>query len=263
MDRIPPIVLTIAGFDPSSGAGITADIKTAAAHGCYAAACVTALTVQSSRGVVRVVPVAPGLVRDTLEELLSDMAPVAIKIGMLGSADVARTVADFLAGTRTQVVILDPIVRSSSGADLLGPGGLDVIREGLIPLSTVLTPNLDEAAALAGMAVTSAAEMYSAAERLRRLGAQNVVITGGHLAEPMDLLCTASGQQEFPGVRIESECTHGTGCAFSTSLACNLALGKPLAEAVAAAKQYVACAISAAYRVGRGGGPVNHLFSKM
>jgi hydroxymethylpyrimidine/phosphomethylpyrimidine kinase len=261
MTRTPPIILTIAGFDPSSGAGITADLKTAAAHGCYATACITALTVQSTRGVSRVEALRPSLVRDTLEELVADMAISAVKIGMLGSAEVAREVADFLDEAHFGIVVLDTIVRSSSGADLLGSGGLEIMRDRLVPLSTVVTPNVDEAAALTGMRVSSVPEMRTAAERLRQLGATNVVVTGGHLAEPVDLLSSPTGVEEFRGAHLDSYCTHGTGCAFSTALACNLVNCKALGDAVSAAKAYVTAAIRAGYPVGSGGGPVNHLFA--
>jgi len=260
MTGAPPVVLTIAGFDPSSGAGVTADIKTMAAHGCYGAACVTALTVQSTAGVRRVQALPEGLVRDTLCELVSDLDIAAVKVGMLGSAEVAQAVAEFLGEQRLPNIVLDPIVRASSGADLLGPGGLKVVRERLLRVCTVVTPNLAEAAALTEMGVRNLEEMRAAGKRLLEMGAENVVVTGGHLAEPTDLLLMRSGDEAFPGEHIESRSTHGTGCAFSTALACNLALGRPVRDSVGAAKNYVAEAIRRAYPVGKGVGPLNHLF---
>jgi hydroxymethylpyrimidine/phosphomethylpyrimidine kinase len=270
----PPVVLTIAGYDPSSGAGVTADIKTIAAHGCYGVSCITALTVQSTVGVRRVEPVSGRLVAETLAELAADMPLAAIRIGMLGSGEVAQAVADFLEKTPAQAntglgrgtpVVLDPILRSSSGTDLLDPAGLAVLRDRLIPLADVITPNIDEAAALAGMAVRSLEDMKLAAVRLHQLGARAVVITGGHLPEPVDLLSVAHApsrveQEEFPGERIQSTSTHGTGCAFATALACGLALGWPLPEAVRQAKTFVAEAMAHAYPLGRGKGPLNHLY---
>jgi hydroxymethylpyrimidine/phosphomethylpyrimidine kinase len=257
----PPIVLTIAGFDPSSGAGITADLKTIAAHGCYGVACITALTVQSTQGVFRVEPVSPDLVVQTLAELAGDMDFAAIRIGMLGSAPVAEAVASFLSGRRAKNVVLDPVIRSSSGTDLLDPPGVEFMRKWLLPLATVVTPNIDEAESLTGMSVRSLGEMKAAAEHLQRMGARAVVITGGHLPENTDLLrLNSGGEHEFTSPRIDSTSTHGTGCAFATALACNLALGKEIKEAVGNAKEYVAKAIAAAYPVGQGNGPVNHLF---
>src|SRR4051812_32758100 len=189
MPRAPqPIVLTIAGFDPSAGAGVTADIKTLAAHDCYGIACITALTVQSTVGVSRVEPVAPELIRETLKCLAADMSFAAVRIGMLGSAGVAEAVADFLTQHRPPHVVLDPILRSSSGAELLDDTGLRVLRDRMLPLAQVITPNLGEAAALTGRPVASIAEMKIAAARLHEMGARNVVITGGHLATPVDLL---------------------------------------------------------------------------
>src|SRR5580700_8817253 len=196
MPEKPPIVLTIAGFDPSSGAGVTADIKTIAAHGCYGVACITAMTVQSTSGVKRVEAVDPVLVSDTLEELAADLEIAAVHIGMLGSAKVVKAVADFLSGQisgqpgrpRLPNVVLDPILKSSSGADLLDAAGTRLLIERLIPLSDVVTPNVDEAAVLTGLKVTDLDEMKAAAAKLHALGASAVVITGGHLEKATDLL---------------------------------------------------------------------------
>jgi hydroxymethylpyrimidine/phosphomethylpyrimidine kinase len=261
---MPLNVLTIAGFDPSSGAGITADIKTIAAHGCYGVACITAYTVQSTQGVKSVEPVAPGLVLDTLECLVADMDIAAVRIGMLGSSEVVRKVADFLSWRRLPNVVLDPVVLSSSGASLLqGREGLEIIRGRLVPLSAVITPNLYEAAVLTGLPVRSLPEMETAAERLRELGAANVVVTGGHLDEPIDVLSSESGIEHFRADHIQSRSTHGTGCAFATALACNLANGRSVRDAVFAAKQYVREGIEKAYPVGKGTGPLNHLHGVM
>lgn len=184
----PPVVLTIAGFDPSSGAGITADIKTIAAHDCYGVSCITALTVQSTQGVRRVEVVDVKVVADTLRGLVSDLVVEAVHIGMLGDESVVRAVADFLAETRLPHVVLDPILKSSSGADLLDAAGTRLLIERLLPLAELVTPNLDEAGALTGMTVTNLEEMRSAAARLHSLGAENVVVTGGHLEKAIDVL---------------------------------------------------------------------------
>lgn len=265
MPQTPPVVLTIAGFDPSSGAGITADIKTIAAHGCYGVACITALTVQSTQGVSRVEALPARLVSETLKELSRDVEIAAVKIGMLGSAEVVAAVSDFLESGKLVNVVLDPILRSSSGARLLEPKGERLMRERMLPLATVITPNLDEAASLSGVAVTNLEEMKAAALRLHQLGVPNVVVTGGHLDKATDLLSFTHPNggiesQVFKAERQRSRSTHGTGCAFASALACHLAHGRALPEAVLLAKAYVAAAITHAQPLGRGTGPLDHLY---
>jgi hydroxymethylpyrimidine/phosphomethylpyrimidine kinase len=264
MAQAPPVVLTVAGFDPSSGAGVTADVKTIAAHGCYGVACITALTVQSTAGVKRVEAVSPELIAETLEELSADLDIAAVHIGMLGSGKVARVVSEFLAKSQLGNVVLDPIIKSSSGSDLTDAPGLRVLVERLLPQATVITPNVDEAATLTGLAVTNLEQMRVAAERLHEMGATAVVITGGHLDKAIDLLSFTSRhgteQEVFKSNRLESKSTHGTGCAFSTAMACHLARGRGLPEAVLLSKAYVAAAISNAHPLGSGTGPVHHLY---
>jgi hydroxymethylpyrimidine/phosphomethylpyrimidine kinase len=260
----PPVVLTIAGFDPSSGAGITADIKTIAAHDCYGVCCITALTVQSTQGVRRVEVVDPKIIQETLQQLASDLEMEAVHIGMLGNEQVVKAVAGFLDQSKLPHIVLDPILKSSSGADLLDAEGTRLMIEKLVPLAEVVTPNLDEASALTGMAVTNLDEMRAAAARLHVLGAANVVVTGGHLDKATDLLSfrTTHGteQEVFKADRQRSNSTHGTGCAFATALACHLAHGRGLPEGVLLSKAYVAAAIANAHPLGRGIGPVHHLY---
>ncbi|MGA2370236.1 MAG: bifunctional hydroxymethylpyrimidine kinase/phosphomethylpyrimidine kinase [Candidatus Korobacteraceae bacterium] len=308
--RVPPVVLSIAGYDPSSGAGITADIKTAASLGCYAVTCITALTVQSTQGVFGVQPLEPELVARTLEALADDVEIAAVRLGMLGSGAVAAAVAGFLGSRRLPHVVLDPVIRSSSGAALLDAHGGEVLRTRLMPLCAVVTPNVDEAAVLAGAEpIASGTSWDSALPRIREmaaglhtLGAKAVVITGGHLQSANDYVSTSprATEAEVPqglkprfgatsfgaarsrapsepardvpvgdmaslayeeiilGERLESRSTHGTGCAFATALACRLALGDTLPEAVRAAKEYVRKAMLAAYPLGKGIGPLNH-----
>ena len=280
MTEKPPIVLTIAGFDPSSGAGVTADIKTIAAHGCYGVACITALTVQSTSGVKRVEAVDPATISDTLEELAADMEIAAVHIGMLGSGKVVKAVAEFLSSrggnrsgdrpggrsgnARLPNIVLDPVLKSSSGADLLDSAGAKLLIERLIPLADVLTPNIDEAAAITGLKVQDLDGMKAAAAKLHEMGASAVVITGGHLEKAIDLLSftTKQGteQEVFKAERQKSNSTHGTGCAFATAMACHLALDRGLAEAALLAKTYVTAAIANGHPLGRGTGPVNHLY---
>ncbi len=248
MSLVPPVVLTIAGFDPCSGAGVTADVKTIAAHGCYGVACITALTVQSTAGVRRVEVLEAKLVAETLAELASDLEIAAVHIGMLGSGEVVRTVADFLTSYKMPNIVLDPILKSSSGTDLLDAAGVRLLIEELLPLAAVVTPNVDEAAALTGMAVTDPEQMRAAARKLHDMGVSAAVVTGGHLDKAIDLLSFTSKrgieQELFKSARLRSNSTHGTGCAFATSVACHLAMGRGLPEAVLLAKAYVAAAIS-------------------
>lgn len=268
------VILSIAGYDPSSGAGITADVKTAAALGCYAVTCVTALTVQSTQGVFRVEPVRADLVLQTLERLAEDLEIAAVRVGMLASAAVASAVADFLEAKRPRHIVVDPVIRSSSGARLIDLEGLGILRSRLLPISELITPNVDEAALLAGVDPMVGRQSWSEvawqdalplirqlAEQLHDAGARAVVITGGHLPTPNDLLSyqTASGRQEevFPGTHIDSRSTHGTGCAFATALTCMLARGNELPAAVLQAKQFVRQAIESGEQIGQGIGPVN------
>jgi len=279
MAERPPVVLTIAGFDPCAGAGVTADIKTIAAHGCYGVACITAMTVQSTSGVRRVVAVDPALVTETLEDLAADLEIAAVRIGMLGSGKVVKAVADFLSGrapgaptgagnppnkARLPNIVLDPIFLSSSGAELLDAPGIKLLVERLIPLADVITPNIDEAAAITGIKVKDPEDMKAACAKLHELGAPAIVITGGHLEKAIDLLSftTKRGveQEVFKAERQRSNSTHGTGCAFATAMACHLALDRGLAEAALLAKTYVSAAITNGHPLGRGTGPVNHLY---
>lgn len=265
MPQPPPVVLTIAGFDPSSGAGITADIKTMAAHGCYGVACITAMTVQSTQGVIRVEALPPRLISETLQELNRDLEIAAIKIGMLGSAEAVAAVADFLSASKLGNVVLDPILRSSSGARLLESKAEQLLLQRLLPRVTVITPNLEETASLSGLPVRNLEEMKAAALRLHELGAANVVVTGGHLDKAIDLLSFTHPNggvetQVYKAERLRSRSTHGTGCAFASAVACHLAQGRQLPEAVLLAKAYVTAAITHAPPLGRGTGPLDHLY---
>ncbi len=264
MPPTPPVILSIAGFDPSSGAGVTADIKAAAAHGCYGIACITALTVQSTRGVRRVQPVSPKLMAETLKEVTSDIEVAAVRIGMIGAASIAEEIVRFLKERKPPNVVLDPVLKSTSGADLIDPEGIRVLSGQLFRLATVITPNVHEASVLTGMSVSTPDEMKAAARKLHAMGAKAVTITGGDLEITRDLLSSDGGgddQQEFFSYeRLQSQSTHGTGCAFATAVACRLALGSSLRDAVVQAKAYVTAAIRQAYPVGKGIGPVNHLY---
>jgi hydroxymethylpyrimidine/phosphomethylpyrimidine kinase len=268
-----PVALTIAGFDPGSGAGITADLKTFSAHGIYGVACISALTVQSTLGVRAVEPLSPGLVCRTLECLAEDVALSGVKIGMLGSSGVAWEVASFLKAQPSHLmrerIVLDPVLRSTSGTPLIDGNGVRVIREELLHCVGWITPNIAELAILAGSdsATFQRDQVPAAAARLKEMAGDrgndelNVVVTGGDLDQPDDFLLTASREQTWvPGERIATNSTHGTGCAFSSALLCGLISGLSSREAVVAAKAYVTEALRTAYPVGKGKGPMNHLF---
>jgi hydroxymethylpyrimidine/phosphomethylpyrimidine kinase len=257
-NRTRPVVLAIAGYDPSSGAGITADIKTITAQGCYGVTCITSLTVQSTRGVRSVEPVEGKVITEILEELVTDVEISAVKIGMLGTAEAARAVTGFLKRYSFRNVVLDPVLVSSSGASLLARDALPILRDRLVGLVSVITPNSSEAAALTGLKVDTLEEMELAARRLRQTGARSVIVTGGHLDPPADLISMESARDSviLTGIKVATRSTHGTGCAFSTALACKLAQGRNLLTAAKAAKNYVETALKNAPLLGRGIGPV-------
>jgi hydroxymethylpyrimidine/phosphomethylpyrimidine kinase len=259
-----PAVLTIAGFDPSSGAGVTADLKVFAAHRLYGLSAITALTVQSTQGVRRTQALNPEFLAETLACLSSDINITGVKIGMLATAQIVRVVSRFLADSPIprHHIVLDPIIRSSSGRTLLDAGGLDRLRNELLPIVGWTTPNLDELAALARVDVSGRESISSAAQSLASgYPGLNVLVTGGHLDPPDDYLLTADGaSQWFPGRKIETTATHGTGCTFSSALLCQLVAGSSPAEAVAGAKQYVRTAMEHAYPIGKGRGPLHHLY---
>jgi len=213
-------------------------------------------------------PMDPGLVSDTLYELAADMPPAAVRIGMLGSASVAEVVAEFLETTRPPNVVLDPIVRSSSGAELLDGRGIEVLVNRILPLARVVTPNVDEAEILTGMPAATDEQRLRAGERLLALGAQAAVITGGHLESATDLLVWLDERGMLrhealgAGAKLVSTSTHGTGCAFATSVACSLALSRGLAEGASMAKAFVTEAIRHASPMGKGTGPIEHLWKR-
>lgn len=265
MTRLPPpVALSIAGFDPSSGAGISADLKTFASHGIYGVACITALTVQSTQGVRAIEPMPAALVRQTFECLAADVSFAGIKIGMLGSFSVAREVASLLAAVNFPPgrIVLDPVLRSSSGAPLIDEEGVRILREELLSYVGWITPNRDELAILAGdgPAPVAAAQLRELASRQGN-PALNVVVTGGDFDPPDDFLLTASGEQHWlQGERVVTNATHGTGCAFSSALLCALIDGQSPFQAARSAKEYVTGALRSAFPIGKGKGPMNHLF---
>lgn len=262
----PLTALTIAGFDPSSGAGVTADLMVFAAHGLFGTSCITSLTIQSTLGVVDSFAIPASTVAATLNCLHADLPPAGIKIGMLATSQAVATVAEYLEHIRTEgfhgPVVLDPVIRSSSGRELLDADGINLLCELLLPLVDWITPNLDELSLLTNLPVASRDEISQAASTLQVMGrGLSVLATAGHLNPPDDYLLTANSEAHWlPGTHIESTSTHGTGCALSSALLSRLVAGDLPHAACTTAKAYVAEAIQSASSIGHGRGPLNHLW---
>ena len=258
-----PIAVTIAGSDSSGGAGIQADLKTFSALGVYGAAVVTALTAQNTRGVTAIHDVPADFVGAQVDAVFSDLAVDAVKIGMLSQRTIIAAVAAGLDRWRQSKVVLDPVLVATSGDRLLAPDAVDGLKRELFPRALVVTPNLPEAAALLDAPLArNEVEMRMQGERLLALGAQAVLIKGGHAgdAESVDLLIEPTGFTRFASDRIATRNTHGTGCTLSSAIAAGLAKGATLGEAVSAAKSYITAAIAHAehIQIGAGRGPVHH-----
>jgi hydroxymethylpyrimidine/phosphomethylpyrimidine kinase len=256
----PPIALTIAGSDPGGGAGIQADLKTSHQFGVFGTSVITAVTAQNTLGVRAAAPVDLALVREQIAAVAEDLAPAAVKTGMLASAPIAEAVAEQIAARRWRAYVLDPVMVSTSGHRLLTPEGEAAIRGRLLPLARLVTPNLDEAEVLVGHRVRNEGEMERAGRELLARGAEAALIKGGHLAgdEVIDLLVTGTGVRRHSRPRIATTSTHGTGCTLSAAITAGLALGRSLEEAVADGLDFVARAIAKAPGLGGGNGPVNH-----
>lgn len=257
------IALTIAGSDSGGGAGIQADLKTFQQFGVFGTSVIVALTAQNTRGVFAVETVSESMVAAQLEALARDLPPAALKTGMLASAGHVRLVAKAIREYRWAPLVVDPVMVASSGDRLLSIDAEDIVRESLLPLAALVTPNLDEAAILTGRAVHDVATMERAGESLLRFGAGAALVKGGHLAseELTDVLVTPGGVRHFRHTRLDTTSTHGTGCTLSAALAAGLALGRDLETAVSDALDYVYRAIAAAPGLGKGHGPVNHMVS--
>jgi hydroxymethylpyrimidine/phosphomethylpyrimidine kinase len=257
-----PVVLVVGGSDSSAGAGVQADLLTVAALGGSARTVVTAVTAQHSGGVSGSWPAAGEAVEAQLRAAFLDTPPRAIKTGMLATAEAVRAVAEAARAHAGVPLVIDPVVRSSSGAALIDESGLEAVRRLLLPLGALVTPNAAEASLLAGMPVRTVAEAEAAARRIVALGARAVVVTGGHLegdARGTDVLVTAQGAAALPGAYLDGREVHGTGCAFASAAATRLASGDGVEAAVRAAKRYVAALIASAERVGDGALMADHL----
>jgi hydroxymethylpyrimidine/phosphomethylpyrimidine kinase len=252
------VALTIAGSDPSGGAGIQADLKTFHEFGVYGEAVISLLTVQNSRGIKQVELVAPDLVLAQLEAVLEDIPPCAAKTGALGSAKLIRELARS-AERWSFPFVVDPLAAGKHGQPLGEDRALDAMRDALIPRAALVTPNIPEAEALTGIAIRGPEELRAAGEWLQRLGTRAVLIKGGHReGAATDVLLDGDGWMEFPAERIDTRHTHGTGCTLSAAITAGLAAGRPLRESIRCAKTYIQHAIRTAPGLGSGCGPLNH-----
>jgi hydroxymethylpyrimidine/phosphomethylpyrimidine kinase len=256
-----PVALTIAGLDPSGGAGVVADVKTFTAFGCFACAAVASLTFQNTAGVYGAAHQTAEVVRAQVLPVVEDFRVAALKTGMLPTREVIAEVGRLLRETslRAAPFVLDPVVRSTSGYDLIDDDALAALERELLPLSLVVTPNVPEAERITGLKIDDEEGMRRAALAMRGMGARAVLVKGGHLAgDALDLLDDGGRVEIFRAPRIESTSTHGTGCTLAAAIAACLARGLSLVESVGAAKRYVTAAIARAPRLGHGFGPVRH-----
>jgi hydroxymethylpyrimidine/phosphomethylpyrimidine kinase len=270
-DDKQPVCMTIAGFDPSGGAGIVADIKTFSALGCFAAAAVSSVTFQNTTGVFGAVHQTAESVRRQIESVLEDYDIAALKTGMLPTREIIAEVATVLQGCRLEYILIDPVVRSTSGFDLIDNEALNALIQKLFPLADLITPNIPEAERITGIKIDSPDAIVAAAEIMRSLGAENVLIKGGHMPVvkgekgtvereiriATDYLFIGEELTTFEDEFIETTATHGTGCVLSAAIAANLALGNDLVRSVGIAKDFVTEAIRTAPNLGKGNSPIN------
>ncbi len=253
--------MTIAGSDSGGGAGIQADLKTFAALGVYGTSALTAITAQNTVGVTGIHEIPIEMVAAQIEAVISDIGTDAVKTGMLSSSDIVETVSRELAHFRVDRLVVDPVIVAKSGDRLLREEALDALRRSLLPLATVVTPNIPEAEALTGMKIESGDDVRRAAEKIVGMRAKAVVVKGGHLPGlPVDLFYDGREFREFSAPRIETRNTHGTGCTFASAIAAGLAKGMEVVDAVAGAKEYVTGAIRRSLNLGEGHGPLNHFY---
>jgi len=259
LTETPPVVLTIAGFDPSGGAGVVADVKTITAFGCFAAAAVTSLTFQNTEGVYGASHQTADAVRAQVLPVVDDFRVAGAKTGMLPTREIIEEVARLFRETNLPAPVVDPVVRSTSGYDLIDDAALDALKRELLPLARVVTPNIPEAERITGMEIRDGGAMAEAARAIRGMGARAVLVKGGHLSgRALDVLDEEGEVTYFDAERVETTSTHGTGCTLAAAMAACLARGHNVEDSVALAKRFVTEAIRRAPRLGRGHGPINH-----
>ncbi len=253
--------LTIAGSDSGGGAGIQADIKTMTVNGVFATSAITALTAQNTTGVTGIMNVTPDFLRQQIDAVFRDIRPDAVKIGMVSSAELIETIADVLQEYQAENIVVDPVMVATSGAKLISDDAVSSLKEKLLPMAAVLTPNIPETEVLADMKVTSEEDMITAAKKISDTYHCAVLCKGGHsLNDANDLLYRDGSYKWFKGRRIDNPNTHGTGCTLSSAIAANLAKGYDLDTSVERAKEYISGALGAMLDLGKGSGPMNHGF---
>ena len=253
--------LTIAGSDCSGGAGIQADLKTMAAHGVYGMSVITSLTAQNTTGVYGVLDADPDFVKKQIDCVFEDIRPDAVKIGMVSNAGVIRAISERLAFYKAENIVVDPVMVSTSGSRLLREDAMEALMSELLTKASVITPNIPETEVIWGHEIKGPDDMEKAAGELYKMLKVNVLVKGGHdINDANDLLFTENGPVWIYGRRIDNPNTHGTGCTLSSAIACNLAFGKSIEESVRAAKAYLSGALSAMLDLGRGRGPMDHMF---
>ena len=254
--------LTIAGSDSSGGAGIQADIKTMTANGVYAMSAITALTAQNTTGVTGIMEVTPEFLAKQLDCIFTDIFPDAVKTGMVSSSGLIRTIAAKLKEYNAKNLVIDPVMVATSGARLISEEAVETLKSELLPLATVITPNIPEAEVLSGLQIKSEEDMVTAAKKINDIYGVAVLLKGGHsLNDANDLLYDGTESTWFHGKRIDNPNTHGTGCTLSSAIASNLAKGHDLKTSVKAAKNYISGALAAGLDLGKGSGPMNHAFA--
>lgn len=254
--------LTIAGSDSSGGAGIQADIKTMTAHGVYAMSAVTALTAQNTTGVTGIMEVTPKFLAEQLDCIFTDIYPDAIKTGMVPSGSLMKIIAQKLKEFHAQNIVIDPVMVATSGSKLISDEAIRTLKNELLPLATVITPNIPETEVLSGMSVKTESDMAAAADIICRTYGCAVLCKGGHqLNDANDVLIQKTGFRWYHGQRIQNPNTHGTGCTLSSAIASNLAKGHDLETSVQYAKNYISGALDAMLDLGKGSGPMNHAFA--
>ena len=254
--------LTIAGSDSSGGAGIQADIKTMMANGVYAMSAITALTAQNTTGVAAIQNATPEFLAQEIDSIFTDIEPDAVKVGMVSEKKLIKVISDKLKQYKAKNIVIDPVMVATSGAKLISDDAIETLKEYLIPMATVITPNIPEAEVLSEMKITNEEEMIKAAEKISKKYNVAVLCKGGHsINDANDLLYRDGEYKWFKGKRINNPNTHGTGCTLSSAIASNLAKGRNLDEAVEKAKAYISGALGAMLDLGKGSGPMNHAFA--
>ncbi|KXZ39334.1 hydroxymethylpyrimidine/phosphomethylpyrimidine kinase [Alkalithermobacter thermoalcaliphilus JW-YL-7 = DSM 7308] len=254
--------LTIAGSDSCAGAGIQADLKTFYAHGVYGMSVITAVTAQNTKGVIGIENISADMVEKQLDAIFTDIKVDAVKVGMLSNRDIIKSVSRKLKKYSPDNIVLDPVMVSKSGHTLLGPDAKDILLKELLPLCTIVTPNIPEAEVITGVTINSINDMKKSCKVIFEMGAKMILIKGGHLStDPVDILFDGKGFKYFIGKRIHTKNTHGTGCTLSSAIASNLAKGYSVEKSIVKAKEYITIAIQNSLSIGKGIGPTNHFYS--